>query len=155
MIILAIDPGITGALAFLDTDKPSRVAVFDMPILDGDVNPHVLRDHIQTFMPDQAIIERASSRPKQGVAGVWRFSAAYTTACVVVRLMNIPLKITTPAHWKKALKLHGGKDGKEQARTLAVDLFPVCAQHFSRVKDHGRAEAALLALYFGQYAIPK
>ena len=155
MIILAIDPGITGALAFLDVSNPNRVAVFDMPVLDGDVNPHALRDHIQTFMPDQAVIERASSRPKQGVAGVWRFSAAYTTACVVVRLMNIPLKIITPTSWKKAMHLPGGKDGKEQARTLAVDMFPLCAQHFSRHKDHGRAEAALLAFHYGQWAILK
>jgi len=155
MIILAIDPGITGALAFLDINALNRVAVFDMPVLDGDVNPHALRDHIQTFKPDQAVIERAASRPKQGVASVWRFSAAYTTACVVVRMMNIPLTITTPSRWKKAMNLQGGKDGKEQARTLAVDLFPLCAQHFNRKKDHGRAEAALLAFHFGQYAILK
>ena len=153
MIILAIDPGITGALAFLDIEKPSRVAVFDMPTLDGDVNPHALRDQIQTFMPDHAVIERASSRPKQGIASAWRFSAAYTTACVVVRLMTIPLIVVTPTQWKKALKLPGGKDGKEQARELAIDMFPLCAQHFSRKMDHGRAEAALLAYYYSQWAI--
>ena len=155
MIILAIDPGITGALAFLDVGTPNRVAVFDMPILDGDVNPHLLCEHIQTFLPDQAVIERASSRPKQGVASVWRYSAAYTTACVCVRLMHVPLKIITPTSWKKAMNLQGGKDGKEQARELAVDLFPLCAQHFNRKKDHGRAEAALLAFHYGQWAIFK
>ena len=155
MIILAIDPGITGALAFLEISHPMRVAVFDMPVLDGDVNPHALRDIIQHWKPDHAVIERAASRPKQGVAGVWRYSAAYTTACVVVRLMNVPLKIITPTSWKKAMNLQGGKDGKEQARALAIDLFPLCAQHFSRVKDHGRAEAALLAFHWGQWAILK
>jgi len=155
MIILAIDPGITGALAFLDIDNANRVAVFDMPVLDGDVNPHALRDRINSFKPDQAVIERAASRPKQGIASAWRFAAAYTTACVVVRLMHIPLTIVTPASWKKAMKLPGGKDGKEPARTLAIDLFPLCAQHFSRKMDHNRAEAALLAYHYSQWAIVK
>jgi len=74
---------------------------------------------------------------------------------VVVRLMHIPLTIVTPASWKKAMKLPGGKDGKEPARTLAIDLFPLCAQHFSRKMDHNRAEAALLAYHYSQWAIVK
>jgi len=155
VIILAIDPGITGALAFLDTDMPNRVAVYDMPVLDGDINPHALYDHIHTFKPDHAVIERASSRPKQGIASAWRFSAAYTTACVVVRMVGIPLTIITPSSWKKAMKLPGGKDGKEPARALAIDMFPLSAQHFSRKMDHGRAEAALLAYHYSQWAIVK
>jgi len=147
MIILAIDPGITGALAFYDPSNPSRVAVFDMPVLDGDVNPHALRHHIQTFKPDAAIIEHVSPMPKEGVRSVWRFASAFTTACVVVKLEHIPLTLVTPSRWKKAMGLAGGKDGKEQARERAIDKFPLCAQHFNLKKHHGRGEAALLCLY--------
>ena len=147
MIILAIDPGITGAIAFYDPSNPGRVAVFDMPVLDGDVNPHALRHHIQTFKPDAAIIEHVSPMPKEGVRSVWRFASAFTTACVVVKLEHVSLTLVTPARWKKAMGLVGGKDGKEQARERAIDKFPLCAQHFNLKKHHGRAEAALLAVY--------
>ena len=147
MIILAIDPGITGALAFLDVTRLTRVAVFDMPILDGDVNPHALRDNIKTFMPEAAVIEHVAPHPKEGVRSVWRFASAFTTACVVVRLERIPLTLVSPARWKKHLGLKGGPEGKEQARRHAIDCFPFSAQHFNLKKHHGRAEAALLALY--------
>ena len=57
----------------------------------------------------------------------------------------------TPGTWKKAMKVAGGREGKEQCRALALQLFPACAASFARKKDQGRAEAALLALYAGQH----
>lgn len=145
--ILAIDPGITGALAFYFPETPDRIAVEDMPILDGDVNPHALRDMIDTFKPTCAMLERVAPRPKEGVSGVWRFAASYTMARAVVSLMNIPITLVTPGVWKKAMGLGGGKEGKEIARARAIQTFPSCAASFSRKKDHNRADAAMLALY--------
>lgn len=147
MIILAIDPGVSGALAFYDSNTSGRVAVFDMPILDGNVNPHALLHHVQTFKPDGAIIEQAAPHPKEGVKSVWRFAAAFTVACTVVRLQHITLRLVTPSQWKKTMGLPGGREGKEASRLRAIDSFPLCAQHFNLKKHHGRAEAALLALY--------
>jgi hypothetical protein len=147
MIILAIDPGISGALAFYDPEQAGRVAVFDMPILDGNINPHALRHHIHSFKPDTAIIEHVGPHPKEGVRSVWRFAAAFTTACVVVRLEHIPLTLVPPAKWKKAMGLKGGREGKEDARLKAIDNFPLAAHSFHLKKHHGRSEAALLALY--------
>jgi hypothetical protein len=147
MIILAIDPGITGAVAFYDTDQPKAIAVYDMHVLDGDVNPHGLMAAINTYQPDVAIIEHVNPMPKEGVRSVWRFSAAFTTACVVVKLANIPLVLVSPAKWKRACGLKGGKEGKEDARHRVIDLFPEYHERFSLKKNHGRAEAALLALY--------
>jgi len=145
--ILAIDPGVTGALAFYDTELPDRVGIYDMPIIDGDVNPHRLSGIIGMFSIEYAIIEHAHPRPREGVSSVWRFSAAFTTARVVVQLADIPLIFVTPAKWKKALGLKGGPDGKEPSRARALEAFPLCHTHFARKKDHNRAEAALLALY--------
>jgi hypothetical protein len=52
-----------------------------------------------------------------------------------------------PGRWKKAMNVKGGPDGKEECRELAIRSFPACAASFSRKKDQGRAESALLALY--------
>jgi Holliday junction resolvasome RuvABC endonuclease subunit len=85
--------------------------------------------------------------PKEGVSSVWRFAAAYTVACTVVRLQEIPMMLVTPAKWKKAMKVGGGPAGKEQCRKLAIDMFPTNQDWFKLKKHHGRAEAALIAAY--------
>jgi crossover junction endodeoxyribonuclease RuvC len=144
MIILGIDPGVSGAIAFLATDKPDRISVYDMPILADDINPHPLRQLIRDYRPDWAIIERSHPHPREGVKSVWRYAAAFTTAVVVVKLLEIPLLFVTPAQWKKAL--HLTKD-KEQSRARAIETFPPCSEHFQLKKHHNRAEAAMLAFY--------
>jgi hypothetical protein len=53
--------------------------------------------------------------------------------------------IVEPSAWKKFHKLHG-KD-KEGSRQRALQLFPEADALLARKLDHGRAEAALLALY--------
>jgi hypothetical protein len=145
-IILAIDPGITGAIAVYEVDH-ANLEVYDMPLLNGDVDPHQLTSMIEAAKPDFAILEKVHPMPKEGVSGVWRFSAAYTTARVVVMLCQIPLHLVSPAMWKFRMNLKGGKEGKEQARNLAILTFPDSAAQLNRKKDHGRAEAALLAVY--------
>jgi hypothetical protein len=146
-VILAIDPGLTGALAFYIPDAPSRVSVEDMPVVDGEVNSIELRSMILKWRPNVAVIERVNPMPRDGVRQAWRFSAAYTTARVICLSLEIPTSLVTPAQWKKEMKVQGGPKGKEQCRALAIRTFPYCALEFSRKKDAGRAEAALLALY--------
>jgi hypothetical protein len=148
--ILAVDPGVTGALAFYLTDFPDRVSVLDMPLVDGEVNPHELRDIINIYKPTQAVIELVGPMPRDGVRQAWRFSAAFTTAKAVVTLLDIPITLVTPGAWKKAMKVTGGPAGKEECRAKAIQCFPACAAAFARKRDQGRAEAALLALYAAQ-----
>jgi hypothetical protein len=147
--ILAIDPGLTGALAFYFPSNPDHIAVFDMPIVGSEVNAAALRDLIvdSDYKPNRAIIEQVGPMPRDGVRQAWRFSAAYTTARTVVALLNIPAMLVVPGRWKKAMNVKGGSEGKEVCRALAIQSFPCCAASFSRKKDQGRAEAALLALY--------
>jgi hypothetical protein len=148
--LLAVDPGLTGAMAVYMTALPDRIAVYDMPVVDGEINHHELARLIRSFSPDVAWIERVGPMPRDGVKQAWRFGCAYTAARVVVSLLEIPTTLVTPGAWKKAMKVAGGRDGKEQCRALALQLFPACAASFARKCDHGRAEAALLALYAAQ-----
>jgi len=145
--ILAIDPGISGALAVYYTDKPEMISLYDAPLAGGNINPHELRRLITLYRPDFAIIERVNAHPKEGVSSVWRFATAYATAVTTVALCDVPYALVTPASWKKFMMLGGGREGKEQARVRAIATFPHSAANFARKKDHGRAEAALLAIY--------
>lgn len=147
--ILAIDPGMTGALAFyIPVEAPERISVYDMPVVDGVVNPAELHDLIQQWKPSLGVVERVGPMPRDGVMQSWRFSSAYTTARVVLTLSAIPMVLVAPTVWKKEMKLPGGRDGKEKSRGLAIRLFPACANMFARKKDAGRAEAALIAYYY-------
>jgi len=144
--ILAIDPGISGAVAFYQREA-NYVEVYDMPLLDGDVDPHELVRLISGYKPDLAVIEKVHPHPKEGVSSVWRFAAAYTTARVCIMLCKVQCILVSPTMWKNRMGLKGGKDGKEQSRSHAVMTFPEQQGQFARKKDHNRAEAALLAVY--------
>ena len=146
--IMAVDPGLTGAVAFYYPSVSDHVAVHDMPVVESAVNASALRDLVGDYGPNIAIIERVGPMPRDGVMQAWRFSAAYTTARVVCALSHVPQVLITPASWKKAMKLPGGKDNKDRSRGLAMALFPANAITFGRKKDAGRAEAALLAYHY-------
>ena len=145
--ILAIDPGLTGALAIYRDEYPSGIIIADMPVVDGEINVHQLNLMLREDPIDIAYIERVGPMPRDGVRQAWRFSAAYTAARTVVSLIGIPTRLVAPTTWKKAMNMAGGPVGKEQCRGLAIELFPSCASAFARKKDQGRAEAALLAVY--------
>lgn len=139
--ILGVDPGVTGGLALLDG---TAIRVWEIPLVGGEVDANAMERIVRDAGADMAAIERASSRPGQGVASVFRYGRAYGTLLAVLALAEIPHHLVTPAAWKKAYRL--GAD-KEQARALAVRTWPAHSDQFRAKSKHGLAEAALIALY--------
>jgi crossover junction endodeoxyribonuclease RuvC len=139
--ILGIDPGITGGLALL---HGADIAVWEIPVLDGEVDPHAVARIVRDAAPDMAVIERASSRPGQGVASVFRYGRAYGTLLAVLALEEVRHELVTAHSWKKAYRLGSNK---EEARALAVRTWPAHSHLFKAKTKHGLAEAALLAMY--------
>lgn len=156
MLILGVDPGAGGALAFLDTDLVA-LAVHDMPTaaiatvtktLRRQVSEAWLVDIIRDHMPvDCAWIERVHALPKQGVTSSFTFGLSYGMIRGVLAGLNVPFQLVTPNEWKKHFRL---SSSKSEARLVAARLFPHNAKSFTRVRDDGRAEAALLALFGSQ-----
>jgi hypothetical protein len=142
--ILGIDPGISGAIAFYFPGVPSRVCAEDVPVAAGEINAAGLADRIRKMRPDVAVIERVNAMPGQGVSSTFKFGAAYGVVCGVLAALEIPCHRVSSMVWKKHFKL---SSDKEASRALALRLFPATAEYFSRKKDHGRAEAALIARY--------
>jgi crossover junction endodeoxyribonuclease RuvC len=142
--IVGIDPGLSGAIAFYFPGIPTRVSAEDMPVVAGELNAAGLADRIRKMRPDVAVIERVGAMPGQGVSSTFKFGASFGVVCGVLAALEIPCHRVSPAVWKKYFKL---PVEKEQSRALALRLFPATADHFSRKKDHGRAEAALIARY--------
>ncbi len=145
--IAAIDPGMTGAVAFLATDSLERVSVYDMPVVGSEVETASLARLLREHAPVFGLVEQVGPMPRDGAVQAFRFGAAYAAAKLTVSMSGFPLHLVTPQVWKKHFRLSGGTDGKEAARALALRMFPASASVFARKKDHGRAEAALLARY--------
>jgi crossover junction endodeoxyribonuclease RuvC len=82
--------------------------------------------------------------PNQGVSSMFTFGKSAGIIEGVLGAMNIPVTFVTPQKWMKAMNVVGGKDG---SRKRASELLPEFASEFKRVKDNGRSDACLIALY--------
>jgi len=160
MKICGIDPGIRGGLAIVmvnDSAAPQLIDVLDVPVIGTGakerVNTMLVRDWLAHHTPDHALIERAGSMPKQGVASTFKYARAVGSLETVVACSDIPYSIIEPAVWKKFHHLPG-KD-KEAARQRALPLFPSAHALFARKMDHQRAEPALIALTPMPGVLPK
>lgn len=147
--ILAIDPGKSGALAFLN-GVAEVIAVYDMPVIGSgkgaEVSGAQLADLIRLHRPRHAIIEQVGAMPGQGVSSMFRFGESYGVAKGVVAGCGVSFSLVTPAKWMREMSL-SGKD-KETHRQEAIRLFPSNCDILKRKKDHGRAEAILLAVWW-------
>lgn len=145
--ICAIDPGLTGAMAFYFPSVPDRVSVEDMPVVNGEVDVATLARRIHQLGPTFAVIERVGPMPRDGCKQAFGLGTAYAAAKATVTMCTVPLHLVTPQVWKRHHKLIGADDPKEAGRALALRLFPSSAEAFARKKDHNRSDAALLAHY--------
>jgi len=141
---IGIDPGASGAIAMLDMDG-MLTSVVDMPYADGAVlAPNLASLLLAGNGPRVAWVERAQPMPRQGIASTFRYGCGYGVVLGCLGALSIPLHTVPPSRWKAAAGL--SRD-KAASRRRAVELWPHMAHHFARVKDDGRAEAALIALH--------
>ena len=152
MIDLGIDPGLNGALAFLNVEK-GHLSVVDMPIfevkrnnkLKREVSPHGIADVLSLSQKISGVVlERVGAMPGQGVTSVFSFGRSVGVIEGVLAAEHIPVNIVTPQAWQKVAGVRGGKDG---SRMRAMELFPNYAGLFALKKHDGRAVAALMAWY--------
>jgi crossover junction endodeoxyribonuclease RuvC len=152
MNILGIDPGIHGGLAlvFIDVNgaAPQLVDAIDIPVTGVGakerVNVLAIRGWLTGHAPQHAFIERAQAMPKQGASSGFKYGRAVGALEAVISCCGIPLTIVEPSIWKRFHALRGSD--KEAGRQRALQLFPSAYALLARKKDHGRAEAALIAL---------
>lgn len=148
-MIVGIDPGADGALAWLDATG-QLLAIEDMPgvavTVSGKqrkrISPQMLAALLRDLAPTYAYVEQVGAMPGQGTASMFSFGKAAGFVEGVLSGLSIPYEMVTPQAWKKAAKLTSDKGA---CRMRAAQLYPGFASMFSRVKDDGRAEAVLIA----------
>ena len=149
MIILGIDPGLSGAICAYDGRSMS---IFDMPTFTVPINRKMRRvvdedklaGILSGFTDAFAVVENVHSMPSQGVASAFTFGQGYGAIRGVLAALGIPRRYVEPSVWKRAFQLTHDKD---MSRRRASELLPAFAIHWPLKKHDGRAESALLAYY--------
>ena len=142
MRVLGIDPGaVSGAYALLIGNL--FTIVDDIPVVDRQVDAAEWSRIVARLKPDVAVVELVASMPKQGVASTFKFGMGCGLIRGVLAGAGVPIINVTPAKWKKHFSLNSDA---EKSRALAIRRFPQVDQ-LARKKDHGRAEALLIALW--------
>jgi hypothetical protein len=137
--ILGIDPGKSGAFALLDCDEMG-VATYDMPgTLDEKLA--LIADIGKVKC---AWLERPFFPRMIGIKNAVTIAVAYGELKACLFFAGVPTFEVDPSAWKKTMRLSTDKNA---SRALASQYFPDSADQWARVKDDGRAEAALIALY--------
>jgi crossover junction endodeoxyribonuclease RuvC len=150
MKIGAVDPGLSGGLAVLDTDDHSLWTEV-MPTM-GDGKKRIVDAYrvgqyfIQSNRPALVVVEQVSAMPKQGVSSMFKFGMVYGQVLGALQSRMLPIVYVSPRKWKNALNL---SSDKKSSFRMANELFPHNRHDFARVTvDEGRAEAALMAHYW-------
>lgn len=151
-ISIGIDPGLSGALAFIAEDTPESPWVLDMPVIEhskGFVKravdlPELARSLklICVMGEPRALMERVSAFPGQGVGSMFSLGMSFWGVAGVLAALGIPLQLVEPKGWKGA---YGLDKDKQKSLELARKMFPTVK--LTRKKDHNRAEALLIAEY--------
>lgn len=143
MIIVGIDPGITGAIAIFEDGRLS--GVYDMPVFDGRVDGAALYTQYIGGGDRIVYLEDTHAMPKNGSIASFKLGLNTGIVIGVVQSLQHPLVRVLPRTWKTMHHLNGKR--KDASRGLATELFPNFADRFRLMKHHGRAEAALIGRY--------
>ena len=156
MLIYGIDPGFTGAVSLYWTDT-GKLECYDMPTFKNPkgktlINLHELLRILRNEADESciAVVERVNAMPNQGVSSTFRFGQGFGQLEMGIAACNLPIQYVSPAVWKKHFGLNRDKG---VSRGLVTQRLPQYAHLFARVKDDGRAEATLIALYAAEKLI--
>ena len=156
MIIIGIDPGISGSICFFENGK--ILDVVEMPTMtEGkknkkQVNGSQIYNEISKRIRDidrkdiKVIIEHVSAMPGQGVTSMFNFGQSFGILKGICSAMQLPMYFVRPAKWKKYFNLI--KSEKDASRTKAIEIFPYFSSNLAKKKDSNKADAILIASFY-------
>ena len=156
MLIIGIDPGISGSICFFENGK--ILEVFEMPTMtDGKKNKRQVngsqiyneiskRIDVNDKQNIRVIIEQVSAMPGQGVTSMFNFGQSFGILKGICSAMQLPMYFIRPAKWKKYFGLINSE--KDASRTKVIEMFPSFSSHLSKKKDSNKADAILIACFY-------
>jgi len=156
MLIIGIDPGISGSICFFKDGN--IIDVIEMPTMaEGkknkrQVNGAQIYNEICNRVNKidkqniRVIIEQVSAMPGQGVTSMFNFGQSFGILKGICSAMQLPMYFVRPAKWKKYFGLI--KSEKDASRTKAIEMFPYFSSQLSKKKDSNKADAILIASFY-------
>ena len=156
MLIIGIDPGISGSICFFEDGK--ILDVVEMPTMtEGkknkkQVNGSQIYNEISKRINKiekqkiRVVIEQVSAMPGQGVTSMFNFGQSFGILKGISSAMQIPMYFVRPAKWKKYFGLINSE--KDASRTRAIEMFPYFSSQLSKKKDSNKADAILIASFY-------
>tara|TARA_B100000965_G_scaffold376313_1_gene369479 strand:- start:365 stop:856 length:492 start_codon:yes stop_codon:yes gene_type:complete len=156
MLIIGIDPGISGSICFFKDGV--IVDVLEMPTMtEGKKNKkqvngsqifNEISERIKSIDKKdiKVIIEQVSAMPGQGVTSMFNFGQSFGILKGLCSAMQLPTYFVRPARWKKYYNLINSE--KDASRTRAIEIFPYFSSNLSKKKDSNKADAILIASFF-------
>ena len=154
--LIGIDPGVSGAIVVTSGDASRILCVCDMPTVEirgkRHVCPTTLRSairfhhHLEPIgRPPTVIVEHVQGVQQSGATSAFNFGRGFGVIEGVVAGLGLACELVRPQVWTKALRVSRDKGSHREA---AMRLWPDHADKFARVKDDGRADAALLCHWY-------
>ena len=156
MLLIGIDPGISGSICFFENGK--ILEVLDMPtMVDGKKNKkqvngaQIYNEILKRINKSdkekiRVIIEQVSAMPGQGVTSMFNFGQSFGILKGICSAMQLPMYFVRPAKWKKYFGLINSE--KDASRTKAIEMFPYFSSQLSKKKDSNKADAILIASFY-------
>ena len=156
MLIIGIDPGISGSICFFKNGEIKDV--IDMPTMtEGkknkkQVNGSQIFNEISKRIKEidrkdiKVVIEQVSAMPGQGVTSMFNFWQSFGILKGICSAMQLPMYFVRPLKWKKYYNLINSE--KDASRTRAIEIFPYFSSNLSRKKDSNKADAILIASFY-------
>ena len=156
MIIIGIDPGLSGSICFFENGK--ILDVVEMPtMIEGKKNKkqvngsqiynEILKRISHLDKSDvKVVIEQVSAMPGQGVTSMFNFGQSFGILKGICSAMQLPVYFVRPAKWKKYFNLINSE--KDASRTRAIEIFPYFSSQLSKKKDSNKADAILISSFF-------
>ena len=156
MLIIGIDPGISGSICFFQNGK--ILDVIEMPTMnEGKKNKkqvngaQIYNEILKRINNNQnedvrVVVEQVSAMPGQGVTSMFNFGQSFGIIKGICSAMQLSVYFVRPAKWKKYYNLINSE--KDASRTRAIEIFPYFSSQLSKKKDSNKADAILIASFY-------
>ena len=156
MLIIGIDPGLSGSICFFEDGK--ILDAIEMPTMtEGKKNKRQVngaqvyneitnRINVSEKPNVRIIIEQVSAMPGQGVTSMFNFGQSFGILKGICSAMQLPMYFVRPTKWKKYFNLINSE--KDASRTKAIEVFPYFSPQLSKKKDSNKADAILIASFY-------
>jgi crossover junction endodeoxyribonuclease RuvC len=154
MIVVGIDPGLSGAIAILENNKVLNI--FDMPVMaEGKKNKRqlnsaqlvrIIKDSTKPDVEIAVVVEQVNAMPGQGVTSMFNFGQTFGAIKGVCAALELPIFFVRPSKWKKHFELINSS--KDSSRTKVIEMYPSLSSQLAKKKDVNKSDAILIARFY-------